>query len=189
MSKNLFIKQLVELTNSTSNLYSCIEELDKKLTTIRESNMELASIYRILSYTKAALEFKKTSCQNSDNEKSTLTDMAIKLLDTELNLIKYHRDIWKRHPIESVKWTGEKVDLIELIYGLHEMRCINNRETTLKKLTELAFKLFGMEGKDCYCVYNAIRNRKADSRTFFLDEMRKALHKKMLKDDDAEMKR
>lgn len=58
---------------------------------------------------------KKTSCQNSDNEKSTLTDMAIKLLDTELNLIKYHRDIWKRHPIESVKWTGEKVDLIELI--------------------------------------------------------------------------
>jgi len=41
--------------------------------------------------------------------------MAIKLLDTELNLIKYHRDIWKRHPIESVKWTGEKVDLIELI--------------------------------------------------------------------------
>ena len=189
MSKNSFIKQLVELTNSTSNLYSCIEDLDNKLTTIRESNMELASIYRILSYTKAALEFKKTSCQNSDNEKSTLTDMAIKLLDTELNLIKYHRDIWKRHPIESVKWTGEKVDLIELIYGLHEMKCINNRETTLKKLTELAFKLFGMEGKDCYCVYNAIRNRKADSRTFFLDEMRKALHKKMLKDDDAEMKR
>ena len=111
MSKNSFIKQLVELTNSTSNLYSCIEELDKKLTTIRESNMELVSIYRILSYTKAALEFKKTSCQNSDNEKSTLTDMAIKLLDTELNLIKYHRDIWKRHSIESVKWTGEKVDL------------------------------------------------------------------------------
>ena len=59
MSKNLFIKQLAELTNSTSNLYSCIEELDKKLTTIRESNMELVSIYRILSYTKAALEFKK----------------------------------------------------------------------------------------------------------------------------------
>ena len=59
MSKNSFIKQLVELTNSTSNLYSCIEELDKKLTTIRESNMELVSIYRILSYTKAALEFKK----------------------------------------------------------------------------------------------------------------------------------
>ena len=111
MSKNSFIKQLVELTNSTSNLYSCIEELDKKLTTIRESNMELVSIYRILSYTKAALEFKKASCQNSDNEKSTLTDMAIKLLDTELNLIKYHRDIWKRHSIESVKWTGEKVDL------------------------------------------------------------------------------
>ena len=59
MSKNSFIKQLAELTNSTSNLYSCIEELDKKLTTIRESNMELVSIYRILSYTKAALEFKK----------------------------------------------------------------------------------------------------------------------------------
>lgn len=50
MSKNSFIKQLVELTNSTSNLYSCIEELDKKLTTIRESNMELVSIYRILLY-------------------------------------------------------------------------------------------------------------------------------------------
>lgn len=111
MSKNSFIKQLVELTNSTSNLYSCIEELDKKLTTIRESNMELVSIYRILSYTKAALEFKKTSCQNSDNEKNTFTNMAIKLLDAELNLIKYHRDIWKRHSIESVKWTGEKVDL------------------------------------------------------------------------------
>ena len=111
MSKNSFIKQLAELTNSTSNLYSCIEELDKKLTTIRESNMELVSIYRILSYTKAALEFKKASSNNSDTEQCTLTGRAIKFLDAELNLIKDHRDIWKRHSIESVKWTGEKVDL------------------------------------------------------------------------------
>ena len=46
--------------------------------------------------------------------------------------------------------TGNAIDLVELIYGIDEMGCINNGNMPLKQLAPILYKIFGIESKDCY---------------------------------------
>ena len=47
-----------------------------------------------------------------------------------------------------LQWTGNAIDLVELIYGIDEMGCINNGNMPLKQLAPLLYKIFGVESKD-----------------------------------------
>lgn len=94
--------------------------------------------------------------------------------------------------IESVsplQWTGNAIDLVELIYGIYEMGCINNGKMPLKQLAPLLYKIFGVESKDCYRFYVDIKRRKNESRTYFLDKMQERLNEKMLRDEEMERRR
>ena len=88
-----------------------------------------------------------------------------------------------------LQWTGNAIDLVELIYGINEMGCINNGEMPLKQLAPLLYKIFGVEAKDCYRFYIDIKRRKNESRTYFLDRMQEKLNKKMLHDEELERMR
>ena len=68
-----------------------------------------------------------------------------------------------------VKWTGNAVDLVEMVYGICVMGSVN--------------------AKDCYRFYTDIRRRKNHSRTYFLDRMQEKLNDKMRKDDELERMR
>ena len=56
-----------------------------------------------------------------------------------------------------LQWTGNAIDLVELIYGIDEMGCINNGNMPLKQLAPLLYKIFGVESKDCYRFYTDIK--------------------------------
>ncbi len=88
-------------------------------------------------------------------------------------------------------WTGNFIELVEIIYALDEMRCINNGEPTINELFAFFCELFGMEVKDnhCYNAYADMKRRKNDSRTYFLDKMREKLNIRMQRDDEKEMMR
>ena len=88
-----------------------------------------------------------------------------------------------------VQWTGDATDLVELIYGINEMGCINNGNMPLKQLAPLLYKIFGVESKDCYRFYIDIKRRKNESRTYFLDKMQEKLNEKMLRDEEMERMR
>lgn len=88
-----------------------------------------------------------------------------------------------------LQWTGNAIDLVELIYGINEMGCINNGEMPLKQLAPLLYKIFGVEAKDCYRFYIDIKRRKNESRTYFLDRMQEKLNEKMLRDEELERMR
>ena len=88
-----------------------------------------------------------------------------------------------------LQWTGNAIDLVELIYGINEMGCINNGNTPLKQLAPLLYKIFGVESKDCYRFYIDIKRRKNESRTYFLDKMQEKLNEKMLRDEEMERMR
>lgn len=92
-------------------------------------------------------------------------------------------------PASILQWTGNAIDLVELIYGINEMGCINNGEMPLKQLAPLLYKIFGVEAKDCYCFYIDIKRRKNESRTYFLDRMQEKLNEKMLRDEELERMR
>lgn len=44
-----------------------------------------------------------------------------------------------------LQWTGNAIDLVELIYGIDVMGCINNGNMPLKQLAPLLYKIFGVD--------------------------------------------
>ena len=93
------------------------------------------------------------------------------------------------NPAPPLQWTGNAIDLVELIYGIDEMGCINNGNMPLKQLAPLLYKIFGVESKDCYRFYTDIKRRKNESRTYFLDRMQEKLNERMLRDDELDRMR
>ncbi len=89
------------------------------------------------------------------------------------------------------RWTGSLVELVEIIYALDEMHCINDGENAINELTRFFGNLFGVEIKDniCYKAYANMKRRKNDSRAYFLDKLRDRLNKRMQRDDERERMR
>ena len=94
-------------------------------------------------------------------------------------------------PESAYRWTGSLVELVEIIYALDEMRCINDGENAINELTSFFGNLFGLEIKDniCYNAYADMKRRKNDSRTYFLDKLSQRLNLRMQRDDERERMR
>lgn len=88
-----------------------------------------------------------------------------------------------------LRWTGKASDLVELIYGISEMGCINGGEASLKEIASYCYKVFGVQAKGCYHIYNDIKMRKSESRTYFLDRAAEKVNKRMLLDEERERQR
>ena len=112
----------------------------------------------------AFLSVKRTCLRNGDNG-----------LPSELLKVK-----------GSYKWTGSAIELMEVVYGLDEMSCINNGETPIHELAAFVGTLLSIDIRDCYSVYTDMKRRKNESRTYFLDKMRERLNQRMDRDDEKE---
>ena len=95
----------------------------------------------------------------------------------------------KKNNSPALQWTGNAIDLVEMIYGISEMGCINNGNIQLNELASMLYAFFGVNSKDCYRFYTDIKRRKNDSRTYFLDKMQVKLNEKMRRDDELERMR
>lgn len=89
----------------------------------------------------------------------------------------------------TYKWTGNAIELVEIVYGLNEMGCLNDGITPIHELAAFMGTLFGVDVRDCYSAYTDMKRRKNESRTYFLDKMRERLNKRMQQDDEREWKR
>ena len=109
------------------------------------------------------------------------------VIDTELELLKMRmRGHLSVLPVKFAKkfhWTGKVTDLVELLYALDTCDCINNGEIGVEELADALSEIFGIEIKNCYNVYMNMKRRKHDSRTYFLDELREKLNKRMVESD------
>ena len=84
-------------------------------------------------------------------------------------------------PAKKLCWTGKATDLVELLYALDTCDCINDGEIGVEELADVLSEIFRVEIKNCYNVY--MNSRKDDSRTYFLDELREKLNKRMVESD------
>jgi hypothetical protein len=80
------------------------------------------------------------------------------------------------------KWTGSKVELIELIYALHTEGVFNNGTSGLKEVTTLFEFAFNIDLGQFHRVFLEIRNRKSE-RTKFLNTLKNKL---MIRMDEAD---
>lgn len=75
----------------------------------------------------------------------------------------------------ELKWTGDKVNLAEIIYGIYFTGQINHGKTELATLVKWMGRLFQIDLKRIYSDYKDIRSRKVASPTRYLDQMRTAM--------------
>nr|WP_315207484.1 RteC domain-containing protein [uncultured Flavobacterium sp.] len=80
------------------------------------------------------------------------------------------------------KWTGSKVELIELIYALHTEGVLNNGASGLKEITSFFESVFEIDLGQFHRVFLEIRNRKTE-RTKFLNTLKNKL---MIRMDNAD---
>ena len=85
----------------------------------------------------------------------------------------------------GLRWTGQNTDFIELIYGLHTKKCINEGDVSLKDMltTFMQFLDFEKPLANCYITYRDVKMRKLDNRATFLQEMTNELNWRMKEDD------
>lgn len=91
----------------------------------------------------------------------------------------------------ELQWTGSVVEMVEMIYGFDELRCINNGEFGIKEMLSRFGKIFGLNLNDtqCYNTYKDMKRRKNDSRTYFFDKLSEKLNDRMDRDDERERMR
>lgn len=87
------------------------------------------------------------------------------------------------NPLPDLKWTGNKVSLIELGYSLSATKLVNNGNAELKEIMLALEIIFNIDLTDFYRAYTDIRGRKKD-RTKYLNYMIDCLINRMDADDE-----
>ena len=78
----------------------------------------------------------------------------------------------------KLKWTGTKLDLVELIYSLHESGAINHGDADLKDICTSFETIFQIEVSDLYRSFHDISMRKKE-RIKFVNKFESLLEKKL----------
>ena len=82
----------------------------------------------------------------------------------------------------NLHWTAKKIDLIELIYALHESKVFDNGQADIKEITHVFEKAFQIDlGDNITRSFIDIKNRKTD-QTRFLNQLQAALETKIEND-------
>ncbi|MCG6191175.1 RteC domain-containing protein [Maribellus maritimus] len=101
-----------------------------------------------------------------------------KYLENEISLLKDERNIWatlKPNGINfKMTWTASKVALVELIYALHCLSCINNGRVHINELIEYFEFMFDIKLFKAYRAFVDIKDRKRE-KAKFLTELKTAL--------------
>jgi hypothetical protein len=112
-------------------------------------------------------------------------DKAIMLVKTQLDFAQhgllFPLQVAQGKALPKLKWTGSQMELVEVVYALHEAKCFG--ETPLKKTFAIVGELFDCEIKNHCRLFWDIRNRVKGERVKFLDKIRKLLIEKLIRMD------
>jgi hypothetical protein len=85
---------------------------------------------------------------------------------------------------KELRWTGDSCNLIELVYGIFDCRQVNDGEVDLSDLMDVFEQCFQINLSRYFRRFTEIKRRKSMSKTRFLDEMARAVNKRV-DDGDA----
>ena len=91
----------------------------------------------------------------------------------------------------GLNWTGDIVNLVELMYGLQEMQCLNDGKLPIEELGNRIFPVFGLQPRIYSRIYIDIKQRatKNGNRTYFLSRMRNMLEERIDQDIHISLRR
>lgn len=131
------------------------------------------------------------------------SDPAMKLIAKAKQFLDDMQTMLEQLPITEVKsasptskasglsWTGDITSLVELMYGLQEMQCINDGKLSIEELGNRLFSALGMEPRIYTRLYINIKKRSLRNgvRTYFLTEMRQMLDERIDQDIHISLRR
>ena len=194
ISEDLLFRMAAEPVTDAGQRQVRLAQLARTLHKLYETTEQDIELFRTLQHTRIRLDAWLDDPQRIDMTAIRPFDptvqIAIGYIDTELELLARYGG-QPQPSVPRIRWTGTLVELVELIYGLQEMRCINDGEASINELIALFSSRFGLEinVRNCYDAYLDMKRRKNDSRTYFLDKMRERLNLRMQRDDEKERER
>ncbi len=195
MTHHITVDRLVE-----SAIKAVTEELfrnfDNTLRTLCDEEDDRKAVFRTLRYARIRLHvlcgyISKEETPES-NTQIRFLHIVIGYIDTELEILNRYGDTYPSKPhVCKRRWTGTVVEIVELIYALHEMKRIDDGEIAMNELAGFFGELFGirLDARSLYDAYTDIKRRKGESRTYFLDKLRERLNLRMQRDDEKEQER
>lgn len=161
----------------------------------RENSQLLDEYYFLRGKDDPAL-ISDTSHFYTDAEFSTSHDNAVaKIIAYDLLLVYYVEELKRLNnsnsPEESLmrflktnnfNWTGNKIDLVELIYAIHSSGSINNGAIEIREIALACEKIFNIELGNYYHTFIEMRARKSNP-TKFIDKLKNSLLKRLLDSD------
>lgn len=94
-------------------------------------------------------------------------------------LLQQRENKYKAHKqVQTLKWTGKKIDLIELVYALYASGVFNHGNASIRTIADSLQEHFGCTIGDIYRSYTDLRYRKK-CRTKFLEQLTEKLSEKM----------
>lgn len=116
---------------------------------------------------------------------------GIQIIDCALGWLEKNDDKSKtlvQENLSKLRWTGKTIDLVEMALAVHESGSINNGEVTVKAVVNFFCESLGVNPGNFSALYGVMRTR-ANSRTLFLDKLKRVFEKKMERDDEKELRR
>ena len=130
----------------------------------------------------------------TDQEFSTSHDSTVAtIMAYDLLIIYFKREIDKIENNEPfgtdtlgksfIRWTGNKVDLIELIYALYASNSINKGDAEIKDIARIAERIFKIDLGNYYHAFMEIKARKIN-QSKYLDKLKEAFLDYVKKSDE-----
>ena len=131
------------------------------------------------------IDEKFSTCQDGTVAAIMAYDMLIVYLQQEIEKLENYKDNQSTNLMKQSSrlfWTGNKTDLIELIYALQSSGAINSGTADIKEMATLFEQIFNIDLGNYYHTFIEIRARKG-SRTKFLDRLQESLLKRFKESD------
>jgi hypothetical protein len=133
-------------------------------------------LYLELIFTRIELDTLCQSCEQKTNAHLYLAK-ALLFINAEIDIIKEQLSksnifagdqahLYLPGTPPPLKWTANHIDLVELIYGLHATRSINNGDATIKQIATAFEKTFGTKIQNTSLKFVRIRERSKERLTF-----------------------
>ena len=175
--------RLIDNFDSRSGLNAAYNEFTMAVVSLCTGAASPCHPLPALSYAETELQYHK-ALQGTDTDHGVYVRKALAFVRKMLKHISMPN--YQVPPLSSIpsqdekkndipadapplRWTGKASDLVELIYGISEMGCINGGEASLKEIASYCYKVFGVQAKGCYSIYNDIKMYGAQNETYIED--------------------
>ncbi|CAM3782041.1 RteC domain-containing protein [Flavobacterium gelidilacus] len=176
------LNTIQEYTNKNKKFY----EYYRARASYKDSAYFLRSVEKnIIKRDCSLINYDLKLCTSHDYSMAIMiaNDLLTNYLENKIEEIENNNTNTQIINQQPLNWTGNKIDLVELIYALHLSKKINNGNSDIKELATNFGKMFNQDlEENVYRWYIDIKNRKT-VRSKFINQLSESLENHLLEEE------